>query len=427
MLKDKANVGLDSVFSLAHSAAMTDIRADVAILGGGLVGAALAAGLASCGLATVLIDQESPVEQRMIEHDGRGSAVALGSRLILEGLGVWPYLVDAAGPIRDIRVTDGPSRLFMHYDHRDVGDQPVGYIIENLDLRRGLHKRLAELTGPLTWLAPATAEAIEVTAGAAHIRLTDGRRVSASLLVGADGRGSQVRKAAGIGLTRVPYGQTGIVCSVRHEPDHQCVAHERFLASGPFALLPLIDRQRSSVVWTERDRLVPAMMALDDVAFSREMTLRFGPTMGDLTLDSRRWAYPLSAQLAHRMAAPRLVLIGDAAHGVHPISGQGVNLGWRDVAALAEMLVDAHRLGQDLGDVTRLRDFEAWRRPDILAMLAATDGLNRLFSNDIGPIRLARDIGLAVVDKLPMVKKVLMRHAMGVLGPQPRLVRGEKL
>lgn len=400
-------------------------RHDVIILGGGLVGASLAIALGQAGLRCALIDRDTPADQRQDAFDGRGSAVSLASKRVLAGLGVWDA-IEEKGPILDIRVSDGPSRLFLHYDHRTVGNEPMGWIIENRFLRRALHKIVAE-TPNVAWLAPAAATGFTRGPGWVGLTLADGQHLTAPLLVGAEGRQSAVRDWAGITVRRIDYQQTGIVCAVEHEKPHNGVAHERFLPIGPLALLPLQHPNRSSVVWTEDPAKVPGFLTLSDADFAFEIERRFGPWLGKLTMLGPRWTYPLTALMANRFDGDRIVLAGDSAHGVHPIAGQGVNLGWRDVAALAELLIDAARTGTDLGNPALLARYDAWRRPDSLGMLLATDGLNRLFATDFPPLRLARDLGLAAVNRLTPLKRVLIRHAMGVLGHQPKLVRGEKL
>ncbi|MBI3512886.1 MAG: UbiH/UbiF/VisC/COQ6 family ubiquinone biosynthesis hydroxylase [Proteobacteria bacterium] len=399
---------------------------DIAVVGGGLVGSTVALALGQVGFRVALIDREPLATQTADAYDGRASAIALGSKRVLAGLGVWSRLAADAGPILDIRVSDGPSRLFLHYDHRAVSDEALGYIVENRHLRRALADALAGC--PLVVRHAAVAlDTVERDQDAVALALSDGTRLTAALMVGADGRGSRVRDAAGIALTAWRYPQTAIVCSVRHERPHRAVAHERFLAAGPFALLPLKDQHRASIVWTESNNRVDAMMALDDAGLSRAMTERFGDTLGALAIDGRRWTWPLGLHHAERYVDARLVLVGDAAHGIHPIAGQGLNLGLRDVAALAEVLVDARRLGLDVGDQLVLERYQRWRRPDNVALLVATDGLNRLFTIEAGPVRLARDLGLAVVNRLPPLKQLFMRHAMGLLGDLPRLTRGQPL
>jgi 2-octaprenyl-6-methoxyphenol hydroxylase len=405
-------------------------RLDAAIVGGGIVGQTLAVALADAGFAVAIFDRDAPAKQLDVGFDGRASAVALGSQRILESLGVWADIAAAAGPIRDIRVSDGPSRLFLHYDHRAAGERaadgsaaPLGFIVENRTLRQALATALAARPA-IALHAPAAVASIAVEPAGAVVTLESGAQYRAGLVIGADGRGSVVRRAAGIATAAWDYPQTAIVTAVRHAVPHRGIAHERFLPAGPFALLPLKDPTLSSVVWTERRDLVQSLLALDDRTLGAEMTERFGPSLGPLALEGPRWTWPLKLHHAARYAAPRLVLAGDAAHGIHPIAGQGLNLGWRDVAALAEVLVDARRLGQDIGTLDVLGRYEAWRRPDTLALVMATDGLNRLFGNDLAPIRLARDLGLGVVNRLPGLKRVLMRQAMGLNGNLPRLARG---
>jgi len=261
--------------------------------------------------------------------------------------------------------------------------------------------------------------------------LAGGGFVAARLAVACDGRFSALRAAAGIGVTRWDYAQTSIVTSIAHERPHRGIAHERFLPAGPFAVLPLPDAadggHQSSLVWTERAELAPAMLALPAPEFAEEIMARFGGGLGRITADGRRWSYPLGVTIADRYVAARVALAGEAAHAIHPIAGQGLNMGLRDVAALAECLADTARLGLDIGSPQALARYERWRRFDNLSLLAVTDVLNRLFSNDIPPVRLTRDLGLFVVDQAAPLKRLFMRHAMGMVGDLPRLVRGEKL
>ncbi len=420
----------------------SDLAADVAIVGGGMVGMTLAAALGSAGLSVAIVDAEVPAAMTAAAFDGRSSAIAFGSQQVLAGIGAWAAMAAEAQPILDIRVSDGTatggvSRLFLHYDHRDlaagsgVGKDapPLGFIVENRVIRRALLRRLAELPN-VTHAAPARVVGVERRADAAVLHLDDGRSVSSRLVVAADGRNSPVRAAAGIRTTEWAYAQTGIVCTVAHEKPHGGVAHEHFLPAGPFAMLPMVDDvgvHRSSIVWTERRDLAPAMMALDDAAFAAEIERRFGPSLGRLRPIGGRFAYPLTLVHAERYVDHRLALLGDAAHAIHPIAGQGLNLGLRDVAALAETIVDAQRLGLDIGDGLALERYQRWRRFDNLVLMAVTDGMNRLFSNDIAPVRLARDLGMAAVNRLPPLKRLFMRHAMGMVGDLPRLARGERL
>jgi 2-octaprenyl-6-methoxyphenol hydroxylase len=403
---------------------------DAVVLGGGLVGLSTAAALGQAGLTVLAVDRETPAVAAADPFDGRGSAIAWGSAQALRGVGLWPMLEPHAAPIEEIRVSDGESRLFLHYDHAQVGGNPLGYIVENRFIRRALYARLAALP-TVSLLAPAQATRVDRSQGGVEVGLADGRVIRARLVIGADGRDSPARISAGIGVMRWSYHQTGIVCSIAHEKPHRGMAHERFLPAGPFAVLPLPDSERgehrSSIVWTERDELVPAMMALSDTQLAQEIALRFGDSLGAIAVAGPRWAYPLSLLQADRYTDLRLALAGDAAHVMHPIAGQGFNLGLRDVAALAECIVDAHRLGMDIGAADVLERYARWRRFDTMALLAVTDGMVRLFSNDVAPVRLVRDLGLAAVQQLPGLKRFFMRHAMGVVGDLPRLVRGEAL
>ncbi|MFQ5954790.1 MAG: UbiH/UbiF/VisC/COQ6 family ubiquinone biosynthesis hydroxylase [Kiloniellales bacterium] len=408
---------------------MAQIEADVLVVGGGLVGTTLAAALGGAGVAVVLVERADPADLAAVGFDGRVSAIALGSANLLGAIGVWERVAEAE-PIRDIRVSDGDargraSRLFLHYDHRELGDRPFGYMVENRVLRAALYARLAEL-GAVRVLAPVAVDALERGPRRVEARLADGRRVVARLAVGADGRRSALRRRAGIGVITWPYAQTSIVCTVAHQRPHNGVAHEHFLPGGPFAVLPMTGR-RSAVVWTESNRLAPHMLALGEPEFGGEMTRRFGDSLGRLRPVGPRWSYPLSLLHAERYIDRRLALIGDAAHAIHPIAGQGLNLGFRDVAALAEAVVDARRLGLDIGEVPVLQRYQRWRRFDTLLLAAVTDGLNRLFSNDLTPVRLIRDLGLGAVNRAAPLKRFFTRHAMGLVGELPRLVRGEPL
>ncbi len=398
------------------------LRADVLIVGGGPVGGTLACALSAAGMEVIAVDQADPAAGLDAGFDGRASSIALGSQRILDALGLWAGMEPHAAPIRHIRVSEGDSPLFLHYDERDTGGPPFGYMVENRFIRKALFDRIPTLD-TVRLLAPARVNGLERTGSGVEARLADGRGISARLIVGADGRASGVRAGAGIRVTGWPYRQTAIVCTVAHERPHDFVAHEHFLAAGPFAVLPL-PGNRSSIVWTERKDLAPAIMALDEAEFLAELERRFGDYLGRLTVVGPRWSYPLSLQHAETAIALRLALVGDAAHAMHPIAGQGLNMGLRDVAALTEVLAEARRLGLDIGAGTVLERFQRWRRFDNTLMLAMTDGLNRLFSNTIGPVRLARGLGLAAVNRMPPLKRLFVRSAMGLAGRLPRLMQG---
>ncbi len=402
-----------------------ETRVELIVVGGGLVGLTLAIACAEAGIEVAIIDREDPAAMLAEPFDGRTSAIAHGSQQVLAAIGLWPLVAAEAEPILEIRVADGGSPLFLHYDHHAVGDHPLGYIVENRVLRRALMTRAAQLA-TLRHLAPLAVERVEREASGATAYLADGSRLRGELVAACDGRGSPLRRAAGIKTVEWSYPQTSIVCTVQHEMPHRGVAVEHFLPAGPFAILPMTGN-RSSIVWTERADLAPRLLALDAASFAVELGRRFGDFLGALEVVGPRFSYALSLLHAERYAAPRLALVGDAAHVIHPIAGQGLNLGIRDVAALAELVVDSRRLGLDIADAGALARYERWRRFDNLMLAAVTDALNRLFSNSVPPVKLARDVGLAVVDRLPPLKRFLMRHAMGVVGELPRLVRGERL
>ncbi len=395
---------------------------DVLIAGGGMAGLALAAALAGAGIAVALADRSRFEAAAAPAVDGRTSAIAAGTQRVLDGIGAWAAMAGEAAPILEIRVSDGDSPLFLHYDHALLGLGPLGWIVENSVIRTALLNRLAALDAAQL-IGGCAIESLAPDAHGVTAQLANGTRLRARLAVAADGRNSALRTAAGIGVTEWRYPQSAIVCTVAHARSHRNIAHERFLPAGPFAILPMM-RNRSSIVWTERAELVPALAALPRGEFTGELARRFGDFLGALSVEGQIFTYPLSLLHADSYVAPRLALIGDAAHTIHPIAGQGLNLGLRDVAALAEQVVDAHRLGLDIGEGVPLERYQSWRRFDSAVMIAATDGLNRLFSNEVAPVRLARDVGLAAVNRIPPLKRVLMRHAMGLAGQSPRLVRG---
>jgi 2-octaprenyl-6-methoxyphenol hydroxylase len=402
-----------------------DIETEILIAGGGMIGLTQALAFASAGLSVVVVDRQPQEVLLDAGQDGRVSSIAYGSHAVFDQLGAWVQMAPFAEPILDIRVSDGHMPFFLHFDHRDVGDRPFGFMLENRRIRLALYDAVAAAPG-VTLLAPEELQDIERSQSRATATLGDGRRIRADLLVAADGRGSELRQQAGIRQLAWRYDQTAIVCTVRHEEPHHGVAKEHFLPAGPFALLPM-QGNRSSLVWTEKPDHAEAMLALTDEDFDAEIQARAGDHWGAIHCDSRRWAYPLGLANSERYIDQRLALVGDAAHAMHPIAGQGLNLGLRDVAALAEVAVDAARLGLDFGDPQTLERYQQWRRFDALTMLVMTDGLNRLFSTDSSPIRLLRGLGLGAVERVSPLKRFFERHAAAMSGDLPRLVQGQAL
>jgi 2-octaprenyl-6-methoxyphenol hydroxylase len=414
-------------------------QADIIVCGGGMVGLTMGLALAQGGLRTVVADAAKPSAVLDPKFDGRVSALAFASVRMLTALGVWRALEKDAQPIHEILVTDGKpgqaaSPFSLHFDSGEVGAKSLGHIAENRHIRAALYGAVARAKN-LELVAPAAVTGVSVEGGHAVARLADGQSISASLAVAADGRDSPLRAQAGISIIGWSYPQTGIVATVEHDKPHNGVAYEHFLPSGPFAILPMTGN-RSSLVWTEAKAKAPAMLALDEAGFNAEIARRFGSHLGatravgfDKGAHPRaggpRWSYPLSFHLARSFVAPRFALAGDCAHGIHPIAGQGLNLGLKDAAALAEVLLDAARLGQDIGAADVLKRYERWRRFDSFALAASTDALNRLFSNDIAPLRAIRDLGLGIVDSIGPARRFFMRHAGGDIGKLPRLMKGE--
>ncbi len=400
---------------------------DVIVGGGGMVGLTLALALAGGGLDVVVADPLAKDAALDCGFDGRVSALAYSAVRMFQALGIWPHLEAQAQPIDDILVTDGapgraPSPLSLHFDAAEAG-VPLGHIAENRHVRAALFAA-AEGMANLRLAAPAALCDLTVEAQGVTALLGNGESWRARLAVAADGRDSAMRARMGIGVVGWSYPQTGIVATVEHERPHNAVAYEHFLPAGPFAILPMTSN-RSSLVWTEREALAPRLMALPDQAFNDEIAARFGAHLGATRSAGPRWSYPLKFHLARAIVRPRFALAGDAAHGIHPIAGQGLNLGLKDAAALAETVLDAARLGLDVGTLDVLKRYERWRRFDSFTLAAATDALTRLFSNDIAPLRALRDLGLGVVDRIGPARRFFMRHAAGDIGKLPRLMRGE--
>jgi len=400
---------------------------DAIIVGGGLNGCTMALALAQQGRQVTLIDAAPAATHAKNRFDGRSYAIALGSQRMLDALGLWDALAPDAGPMLDIKVTDGrvgqgPGPFFLHFDHAEVGKDPMGWMVEDRHLRRVLHEAVANTHG-ITHLTGTTVDSQEVTDQWATVTTADGTRHNAALLIGCDGRNSGTALRASIKKTRKNYPQTSLVCALEHDRPHGGIAHQFFVPAGPVAILPLAGN-RSSIVWTEDAAQAARINALPDDAYLAALRGRIGDLLGDFRLAGDRYTYPLGYSLADRFVAPRMALVGDSAHAMHPIAGQGLNVGLRDVAALAHVLAEAHRRGQDPGSESVLQAYQTWRRFDASLLVATTDGFNQLFSNDNPILRGLRGIGMGAVMQVPALKRAFIRQASGVSGDLPDLMRG---
>jgi 2-octaprenyl-6-methoxyphenol hydroxylase len=416
---------------------MSDAHVDVIIAGAGIAGATLALALNQAGLKPLLIDPVVFDAQIAPSFDGRASAIAYAAFRQWRALGLGAALEPHAQRIEQILVTDGQAPgpassgtgpFFLRFDSAEIADssdgEPLGYLLENRHIRAAL--AAAVIDAGIEVLAPAKVARAAFGPREAAVTLADGRELRAPVAVGAEGRGSVIRTEAGIGAVGWDYPQTGVVATVRLERPHGGVAHEYFLPGGPFAILPLTDN-RASLVWTESRSRGEALKSARPEIFHAHLQRRFGDFLGQATLEGPVFTYPLSLQLAERLVARRAALLGDAAHGVHPIAGQGLNLGLKGAAALAEVLVEAMRLGEDIGSEVVLERYAAWRRFDTVTLSAGMDAFVRLFSNDNPVLRLARGAGMAAVNRIGPARRFFMTEAGGAVGDLPRLLRGEAL
>lgn len=407
----------------------------IIIAGGGIAGLTLGLALKQALGERFCVIVADPSLADGPRPDSRAYAVAAAARRMLEALGVWRLAEQRATAMTEMIITDSRTPdlvrpVFLTFDGEVEPGQPFAHMVENAALTAAL-LQVAKANGVELRAEGVRAGAAAGDGGPIAVTFSGGETLDAALLVAADGARSKLREQAGIGWVGWSYPQSGIVATIGHERPHGGRAVEHFLPSGPFAILPLPDGgrlgHRSSIVWTERSENVPALLSLDESDLLDEIEQRFGLELGELALESRPGAYPLSFGIARRFVGERLALLGDAAHVVHPIAGQGLNLGLKDVAALAEAVVDAARLGLDPGASDALAAYETSRRFDTVAMGVVTDGLNRLFSNDSTPLRLVRDLGLGLVERLPGLKRLFIREAAGLSGQVPRLLRGEML
>lgn len=414
-----------------HSAGMkTDF--DIVIAGGGLNGPTLALALADAGLSVAVVDARPADARAGDAFDGRAYALALASQRLLAALGLWGGLAAHAQVIRKVQATQGqagsgPGPFGLHFDGAEIEEGRLGYMLEDRFLYRALLEAMADRQGRLTHLPGVSVTGQAQDGNAIRVGLSDGRDLRTALLVGADGRQSGTAARAGIKRVGHDYGQIALVAAVDHELPHEGMARQFFMPGGPLAILPL-PGNRSSIVWSEPQASARTIMALSDDEFLQILRPRFGDALGRISLAGPRFSYPLNLTLAQDYIASRVALIGDAAHGVHPIAGQGLNLGLRDVAALAEVVVAARRRGEDIGARQVLTRYQDWRRPDATALAFGMDGVNALFSNGNPLLRAARELGMGLVDAIPPLRRGFMRQAAGLsLDPMPRLLTGQRL
>ncbi|WP_336055274.1 ubiquinone biosynthesis hydroxylase [Nitratireductor sp. CH_MIT9313-5] len=413
---------------MAETTANSGEQIDILIAGAGYVGLATAVSIAQArpSLKIMIVDA---APAGVWQKDGRASAIAAAATRMLSRLGCWDELAGEAQPINEMVVTDSrtsdPVRpVFLTFGGETTPGEPFAHMVMNRELNGALRARAEELG--IDIVQGVSVDGFDRGTARTIVRLSDGLAVSARLLIACDGVKSRLRDMAGIKTLHWDYGQSGIVCTVKHERPHNGRAEEHFLPAGPFATLPL-PGNRSSIVWTERTEDAERLVSEDEFIFEQELEMRFGLKLGEIRVDGPRRAWPLGLTLARDFVRPRFALAGDAAHGIHPIAGQGLNLGFKDAAALAETVVEADRLGEDIGALDVLQRYERWRRFDTVQMGITTDVLNRLFSNDIGPIRAIRDLGLGMVDRMPALKDFFIRQASTTQGSAPRLLQGEPI
>lgn len=404
--------------------------ADVLVAGAGYVGLATALSIAN-GAPDLKIVVTDAAPDNVWQNDGRASAIAAAASRMLAELGCWESIAPHAQPINEMIITDSrtsdPVRpVFLTFDGSVVEGEPFANMIPNVEMVGALRGQCEKAGIIILQNAPVTAYEESETNASLTVSYGKNQTIKTKLLIACDGVKSQLREKAGIKSVHWDYGQSGIVATIAHERPHEGRAEEHFLPGGPFAILPLTNN-RSSIVWTEPTENAARLLAADEFTFDVELEQRFGLKLGDIKVETQPRAYPLGLTLARDFVKPRFALAGDAAHGIHPIAGQGLNLGFKDAAALAETIVEAHRLGLDIGTIDVLERYQMWRRFDTVQMGVTTDILNRLFSNDIGPLRALRSLGLSVVDRLPALKNFFIGQASGTTGDTPRLLRGESI
>ncbi len=404
-------------------------NSDIIIVGGGLNGLTQALALADYRFKVIVIDAQPLPTHRDPEFDGRAYALALTSVRMLKLLGVWAAVADQAQPMNEIKVTDGragegPSPWFMHFDHREAGEGPLGHMVEDRHIRHALldavaiHPNVEHIAGE-TVLNHIANETVSVT-------LSNGSQRTGKLVIGCDGRNSATAVRAGIKRNGWDYDQSAIVTAIAHEKPHHGIAHQFFMPTGPLAILPL-KNDTSAIVWSQPHETARVLVTGPEAQFLDALRPAFGSFLGEISIRGKRFSYPLALSVAEEFTSDRMALVGDAAHGIHPIAGQGLNAGLRDIAALTEVLVAAKRRGEDIGTKAVLDRYVQWRRFDVTSLSAATDGFNRLFSNDNPILRGLRDFGMGAIGAMPKLRQNFIREAAGLTGDLPRLMQGKQI
>ena len=401
------------------------VDSDIIIVGGGLNGSLMAIAAANIGFSTIVLDSkdnEASVENRF---DGRSYALALSSVRLLKNLNIFKDIIDKSQPILDIKILDGklvqgPSQFSLHFDNNEIHDGPMGQMVEDRFIRKTLFTKINK-NEQIDYKFNSKVTEHKKQSGYISVTLDNGKKLDTKLLVGADGRNSELANRAEIKKSGWKYNQSALVCAIEHQADHNGVAWQYFMPSGPLAILPMTGK-RSCIVWTEQNANAKAINLFDETRYTKILAARLGNFLGKFKIIGDRHTYPLELSIADRFIDERLALIGDAAHSVHPIAGQGLNAGFKDIAVLAHIIQDAHNRGEDLGSLGVLKRYEEWRRFDSAQLAYSTDLFNKLFSNENEALRLARNIGLKLLDSIPVAKRNIIKEAAGITGELPRLM-----
>ena len=402
-----------------------EVDSDIIIVGGGLNGSLMAIAAANIGFSTIVLDSKDNEVSGENRFDGRSYALALSSVRLLKNLNIFKDIIDKSQPILDIKILDGklvqgPSQFSLHFDNNEIHDGPMGQMVEDRFIRKALFTKINK-NKQIDYKFNSKVTEHKKQSGYISVTLDNGKKLNTKLLVGADGRNSELANRADIKKSGWKYNQSALVCAIEHEADHNGVAWQYFMPSGPLAVLPMTGK-RSCIVWTEQNANAKAINLFDETRYTKILAARLGNFLGKFKIIGDRHTYPLELSIADRFIDERLALIGDAAHSVHPIAGQGLNAGFKDIAVLAHIIQDAHHRGEDLGSLGVLKRYEEWRRFDSAQLAYSTDLFNKLFSNENEALRLARNIGLKLLDSIPVAKRNIIKEAAGITGELPRLM-----